>query len=45
MKINIDSWLLFVSCTIWQAMQFGTIPVILTIFIVNTFKKLYKNKL
>ena len=31
------------SYVIWQDMQFGTFPVILFIFIVNTFKKLYKN--
>ena len=29
-----------VSCAIWQDMQFGTFPVILSIFIVNTLKKL-----
>ena len=34
-----------VSYAIWQAMQFGTLPVILSIFIVIQFKKLYKNKL
>ena len=34
-----------VSYAIWQAMQFGTLPVILSIFIVIHFKKLYKNEL
>ena len=37
--------ILLLSYAIWQAMQFGTLPVILSIFIVIHFKKLYKNKL
>ena len=37
--------IVIVLYAIWQAMQFGTLPVILSIFIVIHYKKLYKNKL
>ena len=37
-------YFILVTCE-YCRVQFGTFPVILSIFIVNTFKKLYKNKL
>ena len=40
-----DSGVKPLGYAIWQAMQFGTLPVILSIFIVIHFKKLYKHKL
>ena len=39
---SIENWIF--SIIVYYRVQFGTFPVILSIFIVNTFKKFYKNK-